>query len=149
VASLPGHTLSVTRVRWSGDDSLLASVSRDRGWIVYDSKTWKTVHVESKAHGRIIWDVAFGERYMVTCSRDKTCKIWGLGTWECVATIKFDEGVTACAVLSEETFAVGLENGGIYLVGKKEGEWGIVNVFEARSVPSEVVLTGGFVLRGG
>lgn len=85
-ASLPlaFHTLTITRVRFSFDDKLLLSVSRDRTWSVWartdelklEQLTW------GKGHSRIIWDCSWietdenEEYYFATASRDKTVKIW-------------------------------------------------------------------------
>ncbi|KAF5113620.1 hypothetical protein DV495_001370 [Geotrichum candidum] len=78
------HTLTITRLRFSFDDKLLLSVSRDRTWSVWarngdlqlDQLTF------GKGHSRIIWDCSWietdenDEYYFATASRDKTVKIW-------------------------------------------------------------------------
>jgi elongator complex protein 2 len=132
VAVLKGHSLTITKVNWSKDDKWLVSISRDRGWIVYDTETWTAKHSEGKAHARILWDVSFSPRgdSFVTCSRDKTCKLWSIGDWKCFATVKLEEAVMACAFLTEEVFVVGLENGRIYIVGKGNEGWRVVSGFE-------------------
>jgi WD40 repeat protein len=98
-----------------------------------------------KAHGRIIWDVSFapagfGSRVFVTGSRDKSVKVWGGGeNLDCLATVKFSEAVTACAVLQEMVLgmgivAVGMENGRIFILGCEKagnmGEWKVLKEVE-------------------
>ena len=54
---------------------------------------------KNKAHARIIWDCSWthDDRMFATGSRDKTVKIWAQadGEWKNVATIKFEEAITA------------------------------------------------------
>ena len=105
-----------------------------------------------KAHARIIWDVSFAPvecgRVFVTASRDKTIKVWdGDRNWECIATIKFSEAVTACAFCQDllggmGIVAVGLENGRICFVGCEMGEgkeWKVVGELEEEMTHSEAV----------
>jgi elongator complex protein 2 len=149
---LSAHTLSVVKLSWAGDDWLLVSVGRDRQWSLFDTKTWSLVGCMPKAHGRIIWDVDFAPLEMmggnkslfVTASRDKCVKFWVVGGErddnkgsECIDTVKFNDAVTACAFLKIVVggwgyVAVGLENGGIYILGCKVGgtEWKVVKNLE-------------------
>jgi len=143
IAVLAAHSLSVVKLAWSGDDSYLVSVGRDRQWTVFDMKTWSIVRSTPKAHARIIWDVDFAPPEMgeviITASRDKCVKFWGGGdNWsECIASVKFNDAVTACAALKEVVggmgyVAVGLENGGTYVLGCEVGGtgWRIVMSLE-------------------
>lgn len=117
------------------------SVGRDRQWSLFDTREWKLVKSMQKAHARIIWDVDFAPpewgRGFVTASRDKCVKFWGGEGWDCVSTVKFAEAVTACAFLQSVVrgagyCAVGLENGGIYILGCEVGktEWRVVKNLE-------------------
>ena len=150
IATLQSHGLTVTKLAWSPDDSLLVSVGRDRQWTLFDTQTWHVKKVMPKAHARIIWDVSFSPAelgYMfITASRDKSVKIWGGEKWDCLATVKFPESVTSCTFLYElvgvMTFvAVGLENGAIYILGceRDKGHWRVIHAFVERDTPSETV----------
>ena len=146
---LPAHSLSVVKLAWSTDDRFLVSVGRDRQWTVFETKTWTMVKSMSKAHARIIWNVDFAPVEMggifVTASRDKCVKFWGGDKWsECIATVKFNEPVTACAFLKGVIegwgyVAVGLENGEMYILGCEVGTtgWRVVKALEEEVTHAE------------
>lgn len=100
-----GHTLTVTRARFSHNDRWLLTASRDRMWCLSERKDddpgkyykpscsessiqWLTqllcidapyqIIVKNKAHARIIWDCSWShdDRMFATGSRDKSIKIW-------------------------------------------------------------------------
>jgi hypothetical protein len=82
----------------------------------------------------------FGKVF-VTGSRDKSIKIWsGEEDWKCICTVKFSESVTSCAFLHELVgekmayIAVGLENGGICILGCEKGSehFRVVKTFDGR-----------------
>jgi elongator complex protein 2 len=150
LAVLKGHGLTVTKLAWSEDDSLLVSVGRDRQWSLYDTTTWTIKKVATKAHARIIWDVSFAPMVLgnifVTGSRDKSVKIWGGEDFSCLATVKFPEAVTSCVFLrglvnEMGIIAVGLENGALYIIGCEKGRvhWRVIYAFVERDTPSEAV----------
>ncbi|KAI0663098.1 WD40 repeat-like protein [Cubamyces menziesii] len=129
---LAGHNLTVTRIAFSPDDSLILTVSRDRTWRLFE-RTEDSGFVPvaaDKSHGRIIWDCAWAPEgdIFATASRDKTVKIWrradGPGEdkkWAAVATIQVKSAATAVAFAprpadsKSRTLAVGLESGEILL----------------------------------
>lgn len=130
------HTLTITRLRFSHDDKLLLSVSRDRSWSVWKriGATELTQVASSKGHTRIIWDGCWLQPtettkdyyYFATASRDKSVKIWrasssNLSEWACVLTILESSPVTAIDIilLDESTrtyaLAVGLDTGDLII----------------------------------
>eukprot|EP00884_Botryococcus_braunii_P011598 jgi/Botrbrau1/20439/Bobra.145_2s0004.1 len=54
----------------------------------------------SYGHNGRIWDVQFGDGFLVTGSEDCSCKIWSLATGECLATLKGHKGrgIWRCAL---------------------------------------------------
>ena len=99
VQQLPGHTLTVTQLRFSPEGLFLLSVSRDRSFAIYarscQSLSWTPEGKEpqlgdegtpvfvalgsrAKAHERIIWSAAWapGGDMFATGSRDKALKVW-------------------------------------------------------------------------
>lgn len=76
----------MTQLAFNYNDSLLVSVSRDRGWTLWklvkgvngdfqDEPRFVLLQKFEKAHTRIIWDVSWapeGSNVFVTGSRDKT-----------------------------------------------------------------------------
>ncbi|KAI8059417.1 WD40-repeat-containing domain protein [Gilbertella persicaria] len=98
---IDAHALTVTRVQFSHNDRWLLTVSRDRLWSIsertQDPETPYRLVAKSKAHARIIWDCSWShdDKLFVTGSRDKTLKVWTSENWECVATIKCEEAITA------------------------------------------------------
>ncbi|KAJ3086386.1 Elongator subunit elp2 [Quaeritorhiza haematococci] len=133
----PAHSLTVTAVRFSHDDTWMCSVGRDRGWALYrrrggdEDPSFELVTLNPKAHARIIWDCcwAFDDSMFATASRDKTVKIWAPASrsgndtewkWNAVAVLKFAESVTAVdfspsKVQDGHLLAVGLETGEIFV----------------------------------
>ncbi|KAL1700740.1 WD40-repeat-containing domain protein [Schizophyllum commune] len=123
---LPGHSLTVTRIAFSPDDSLILSVSRDRTWRLFARQEdgGYTPVAADKSHGRIIWDCAWAHEgdVFATASRDKTVKIWQNdgSKWTAVASIKAKEAATAVDFAPKDEngrrlLAVGLENGDILI----------------------------------
>lgn len=86
IAHLASHSLTVTQVRFSPDDRLLLSVSRDRTWALFDVSSaeqgqFPRVAFSDKrtgVHSRIIWDCAWtpDSKAFLTSSRDKSVVIW-------------------------------------------------------------------------
>ncbi|KAF9904866.1 Elongator subunit elp2 [Lobosporangium transversale] len=138
---LQSHTLTVTKVKFSHSDKYLLSISRDRLWSLFErvedsdaSDPYKLV-ASNKAHARILWDCSwsYDDSLFATGSRDKTIKIWSktaqvTPVWNCIATIKLPEAVTAVEFApkipaengdvvksSDHILAAGLEDGRIFL----------------------------------
>ncbi|RIB23244.1 WD40-repeat-containing domain protein [Gigaspora rosea] len=109
--SLKSHSLTVTKIRFSHNDKLILSVSRDRTWSLFEkceeneATPYKLIS-KNKAHARIIWDCSWShdDLLFATASRDKTIKIWNReatsysqdqNQWHCITTLKFNDAVTA------------------------------------------------------
>ncbi|RKP17468.1 WD40 repeat-like protein [Rozella allomycis CSF55] len=123
ISHLAGHSLTVTRIKFSPDDSHLVSVSRDRSICIFkrngnDFNLIKTI----QAHSRIIWDVDwFDNLNFITVSRDKKIKIWNLEKDLPSNVLELNDSVTCVSVAPvNNIFAVGLESGAIQLFIQRE-----------------------------
>eukprot|EP00898_Chlorokybus_atmophyticus_P008346 jgi/Chlat1/8512/Chrsp80S00640 len=139
VGQMPAHTLTVTQMEFSPDDSLLVSVSRDRQLALHRKSSGKGCPYELacrvKGHDRIIWSVSWAPngQFFATGSRDKKVKLWRIDTSSegdittkaAVTLPMFASSVTAVAfapqtdsnapVTAAHMLAVGLESGEIEL----------------------------------
>ncbi|KAI0316700.1 WD40 repeat-like protein [Amylostereum chailletii] len=123
---LEGHALTVTRIVFSPDDTLILTVSRDRTWRLFRAQKGSPGYVPiaaDKSHARIIWDCSWAPDGAVfaTASRDKTVKIWQpqddtKSEWTAVATLKLPEAATAVA------FSPGHQNRRVLAIGLETGE---------------------------
>ena len=136
---LTAHSLTTTRLRFSGDDKYLLSVGRDRQWAVFardpdDLVQYSLVQSNPKGHTRMILDAAWApsdKPMFATAGRDKQVRIWA-ATGDEVSNLQFmqiasipSEGpVTAVDFLprpvnGKYVLAVGTEAGriGLYIVG--------------------------------
>jgi len=81
---LKAHSLSVTCLRFSPDDQLLLSVSRDRQWTVFerdsDANIYNLKESHPKGHNRMVlgaaWAPLAARRAFVTAGRDKYVRLW-------------------------------------------------------------------------
>ncbi|CAR21423.1 Elongator subunit ELP2 [Lachancea thermotolerans CBS 6340] len=147
------HNLTITRLRFSKDNTQLLSVSRDRQWAVWkrdlETNQFTLAYKNEKAHTRIIWDcewapLSFGSVFL-TASRDKSIKLWRFSEEEQdylqEASIKLGISVTAISV-HEKLFdnkliiAAGLENGSLQ-VYTYENEFQKVLEIEDRYTPAD------------
>ncbi|XAR52455.1 hypothetical protein NMG60_11020544 [Bertholletia excelsa] len=133
VGRLQSHTLTVTQMEFSHDDSLLLAVSRDRQFSVFSiqqtgaNEISHQLLMKQEAHKRIIWTCSwnpFGHEF-ATGSRDKTVKIWaidkGCSVKQLMTLPPFNSSVTALSWAgldrrsSSGLLAVGMESGHIEL----------------------------------
>ncbi|KAF8407254.1 hypothetical protein HHK36_006381 [Tetracentron sinense] len=133
VGRLQSHSLTVTQMEFSHDDSYLLAVSRDRQFSVFSIKRTGMEEVSyqlvarQEAHKRIIWTCSwnpFGHEF-ATGSRDKTVKIWAVEEGSSVKQLltlpQFSSSVTALSWVGCDSprndgfLAVGMESGLIEL----------------------------------
>ncbi|PVF97247.1 WD40 repeat-like protein, partial [Serendipita vermifera] len=111
---LEGHTLTITRISFNHDDSLILAVGKDRTWHLFkrsDNNGGYHPFAAAKNHARIIWD--------------SHVKIWNATgpqphKEKPVATIKLEQAATSVAFKHMATdgqvwLAVGLETGDIMI----------------------------------
>lgn len=129
VGRLHSHSLTVTQLEFSHDNSFLLSVSRDRHFSIFAIKQTgqdeisHQLVVRQEAHKRIIWACSwnpFGHEF-ATGSRDKTVKIWKLENGSSVKLLTtlpmFKSSITALSWLGVNSqrglglLAVGMESG--------------------------------------
>ncbi|KAM0953126.1 putative transcription factor WD40-like family [Dioscorea sansibarensis] len=132
VGRLQSHSLTVTQLQFSCDDSFLLAVSRDRQFSLFSIiKSGGNVNYQlvakHEAHKRIIWACAWSpfSHEFATGSRDKTVKIWGIQDASSVkqlATLPpFRDSVTALSWTGCDRsknpgiLAIGMDNGLIEL----------------------------------
>lgn len=116
--TLPGHDLTITRVRFSPNGQYLLSVSRDRKFSLWKrtKDQFELVCLQEKAHTRIIWDCCWlDNETFVTGSRDRKLKVWKIGQdVQLVSEERLDSVVTALDS-GHGLIAVGLESGDLWL----------------------------------
>ncbi|XP_027197839.1 elongator complex protein 2 [Dermatophagoides pteronyssinus] len=159
LSDLCSHNLTVTQIRFSPDDSLLLSVSRDRTWSLFNvqNSEYRRIAFSDKntgIHSRIIWDCAWtpDSKNFLTGSRDKTIIRWYLNDKneteiQSKEKIPFDHPVTSLDVHSKVfhennhyLVCVGLENGNLSLhtIDISSGEWFKIFNFENHNHTSTV-----------
>lgn len=128
VGRLQSHSLTITQLEFSHDDSMLLAVSRDRQFSVFKIQRTGSdeIHHElisrQEAHRRIIWSCSWNPHghEFATGSRDKTVKIWAVTAESSVKQLttlsQFKSSVTALSWVgldpkSNGLLAVGMENG--------------------------------------
>ncbi|KAK5654842.1 hypothetical protein OQA88_6878 [Cercophora sp. LCS_1] len=136
---LTAHSLTVTRLRFSGDDKYLLSVGRDRQWAVFERQQREDVSYElkqsnQKGHSRMILDAVWaptsvGDAF-ATAGRDKQVKIWVKGSqdFELGLAVPQEHAVTALDFSDGQDengtalLAVGTESGRLVALLVKFGE---------------------------
>ena len=133
---LASHSLTVTCMRFSGDDQYLLSVGRDRQWSVFErdptnAEIYTLAVCNPKGHTRMImnasWAPVNAGRIFATAGRDKAMKIWKLtqrAEAVCVKTMTFASAITAVDIAPQIVYdklfvAVGSEGGqvAVHVVG--------------------------------
>lgn len=145
--ALCGHTLTVTSIKFSPDDQMIVSVSRDRAWFLYrrDSSDQfvKVANSDKKSgiHTRIIWDVSWtpDSNFFVTASRDKKIILWSVTTDPDVIVKPIRESILTLheAIMTVDVYgecldskyliALGMENGDVRLYSWVKNVWSCIN----------------------
>ncbi|KAI4242492.1 MAG: hypothetical protein LQ352_007229, partial [Teloschistes flavicans] len=75
---LVGHNASVLCLQFdqSEDEDIIISGSSDTDVILWQFSTGKLIQKIAHAHDESVLNLKFDSRYLVTCSKDKTIKIW-------------------------------------------------------------------------
>ncbi|KAJ5730080.1 uncharacterized protein N7483_004588 [Penicillium malachiteum] len=75
---LVGHEKSVLCLQFdpSPEQDVIISGSSDRSVIVWKFSTGQKIHRISEAHTDSVLNLKFDHRYLVTCSKDRTVKVW-------------------------------------------------------------------------
>lgn len=104
-----GHTRYPNKVKYSYDGSQYISVGADSKIVLYDGSTGNVIKEfggdmknKSQHSGAIVsFDWSSDNQYIVTCSLDKTCRIWSVESGESTHTFTFgttvlDQQVGVC-----------------------------------------------------
>ena len=75
---LHGHTASVLCLQFDDrpEQDIIVSGGSDAFVIVWKFSTGKIIKKITKAHDESVLNLRFDDRYIVTCSKDKTIKVW-------------------------------------------------------------------------
>lgn len=75
---LVGHNASVLCLQFDDSESedMIASGSSDTDVILWQFSTGKMIKKIARAHSESVLNLKFDSRFLVTCSKDKTIKIW-------------------------------------------------------------------------
>lgn len=149
------HNLTITRLRFSKDNTYLLSVSRDRQWAVWkrnmNDNSFDLAYKNVKAHTRIIWDadwapLEFGQVF-VTSSRDRTIKTWRFSEEKndfiLESSVKVTEPVTSLAVHDKAfdgkmVIAAGLESGAI-MIYSYDSSFAKIHELSAKITPADKI----------
>lgn len=143
--TLHGHNLTVTQIKFSPNDDLILSVSRDRRWSLFQKKEagYELIDqspLKGNTHSRIIWtcDWSHDSKYFVTGARDSKAISWintgidGIVKYEASTILNLkNTSITAVAFYhsflnndsSKYLVAVGFESGEIRLYYLTNIEW--------------------------
>ncbi|KAJ6161000.1 hypothetical protein N7470_004396 [Penicillium chermesinum] len=75
---LVGHSKSVLCLQFdpSPEEDVIISGSSDRSVIIWSFSTGRKIHKIENAHADSVLNLKFDHRYLVTCSKDRTVKVW-------------------------------------------------------------------------
>lgn len=156
--ALTAHSLTVTSLAFSPDDTYLLSTGRDRQWALFskagaDGTAYELVQANPKGHSRMILDCSWAPLsagpVFATGGRDKSVKVWrvgGDGAVECKATIPTFGPATAVAFALEAqtdrvVLAYGVEDGGISVATVSTSDWTVLETLQVgkKDLPSAAI----------
>jgi len=86
--TIEGHAMPIRSIAFSPDSQFMMSASDDGHIKVYDAKHSNLVGTLS-GHSGWVLSVCFGpDNHAVSCSSDKTVKVWNVGTRQCIHTFQ-------------------------------------------------------------
>ncbi|KAI9770196.1 MAG: hypothetical protein M1839_003262 [Geoglossum umbratile] len=79
---LEGHTASVLCLQFdeSREEDVIISGSSDTSVIIWKFSTGEVIKKMEKAHKESVLNLRFDKRFLVTCSKDRTIKVWSRTT---------------------------------------------------------------------
>jgi len=84
--NIEGHAMPIRSLAFSADSQFMMSASDDGHIKVYDAKHANLVGTLS-GHSGWVLSVCFGpDNHAVSCSSDRTVKVWNVGTRQCIHT---------------------------------------------------------------
>ena len=126
---LAGHTLTITRIAFSPDDSRILTVSRDRGWRVFrkdtDAQGFVPESKDERAHSRMVLDAAWGDDFFVTASRDKSVSLIGESSFIVADVVRSKSGnkVMRLGQQSQPSSSIKLQQPLLLLLGATSLSW--------------------------
>ena len=73
---LTGHTGSVLCLQFDEKEDIIISGSSDTDVVIWQFSSGRMINKISQAHKESVLNLKFDKRFLVTCSKDKTIKIW-------------------------------------------------------------------------
>ena len=73
---LTGHTGSVLCLQFDEKEDIIISGSSDTDVVIWQFSTGEMIRKISQAHKESVLNLKFDKRFLVTCSKDKTIRIW-------------------------------------------------------------------------
>jgi len=80
IAKCRGHEKSVWSICYVRDAQMLASGAADNKVLIWDPQTWKCLR-ELKEHTGWVVGLSSGPGLLLTCSLDKTVRVWDIKRW--------------------------------------------------------------------
>mmetsp|Transcript_31060 Transcript_31060/g.87046 ORF Transcript_31060/g.87046 Transcript_31060/m.87046 type:complete len:599 (+) Transcript_31060:101-1897(+) len=115
------HTRFVNCVRFNPPGTVFASAGQDKQIFLYDGKTGEKKGQFEQSHKMGVYSCSWNKEgtQLLTCSADKTCKIWDAETLKCLNTFDFPKTVDymqlGCLWQNEFLVSIGLNGHLTYL----------------------------------